>query len=96
MGYEWDEAKKQINYEKHGLSFEDAALVFEGATITGRDDRKDYGEARWITYGTIDGRMVVIAHTKRSENVRIISMRKANEREEKRYKKRLKTIGCHE
>jgi uncharacterized DUF497 family protein len=89
MGYEWDEAKSNANLKKHGLSFGDAEAVFEGDTITTEDKRKDYGELRYATLGTLQKRVVFIAHTIRAGNVRIISMRKANEREQKIYQERL-------
>lgn len=88
--YEWDEAKNQVNFEKHGLSFEDAEAIFVGLCVTYRDDRFDYGEERFITLGQLAGRVVVIAHTRRSEKIRIISMRKGNRRERKAYQERLK------
>lgn len=89
MDYEWDEAKNSANLIKHGLSFADAEEVFSGDTLTVRDGRKDYGEPRFATLGTLRGRVVFIAHTVRADNVRIISMRKANEREQKIYQERL-------
>ena len=89
MKYEWDENKSATNLQKHGLSFEDAELFFSGVCITFEDDRYDYGEPRFITIGTLEGRVVVVAHTPRHEATRIISMRKANEREQENYKKRL-------
>lgn len=89
--YEWDDDKNKSNLVKHGLDFEDAALVFDGATLTFEDTRFDYDEPRFITFGLLHGRMVVIAHTPRGENYRIISMRKANKREQKIYQKRLET-----
>ena len=57
--------------------------------ITFVDDRFDYGEERLITLGVLAGRVVVIAHAPRGERTRIISMRKANRREQKIYQKRL-------
>ena len=89
MRYEWDEAKSRINFTKHGLSFEDAELVFSGPCVTFVDDRFDYGEERLITLGQLGGRLVVIAHAPRDEGTRIISMRKGNRREQEIYKKRL-------
>ena len=74
---------------KHGLSFEDAPEVFDGQCLTFEDRRVAYGEERYITLGHLSGRLVVIAHTPRGENTRIISMRKANSRERKAYKERL-------
>jgi uncharacterized DUF497 family protein len=93
MKYEWDKKKNQLNLEKHGLSFEDAELIFESKTITFRDDRENYGEERFITLGELKKRVVVVVHTQRNLVTRIISMRKANEREKKIYFKRLEEIG---
>ncbi|MDE0152357.1 MAG: BrnT family toxin [Gammaproteobacteria bacterium] len=59
--------------------------VFEGTTLTDEDDRRNCGEARFITIGFLDGKMLVLAWTPRDGAYRIISMRKANERERKRY-----------
>lgn len=77
--------------KKHGLSFEDAENVFAGPCVTFVDNRFDYEETRLITLGTLEGRIVVIVHTLRGKNTRIISMRKANAREQKIYQKRLDT-----
>jgi len=87
--YEWDDEKSERNFEKHGLSFEDAEKVFSGPCVTFVDDRFDYEETRLITLGVLGGRVVVIVHTPREESTRIISMRKANAREQKIYQKRL-------
>ena len=59
--------------------------VFVDDTLTVEDDRRDYGEDRFITVGFLDGTMVVLVWTPRSEAYRIISMRKANERERALY-----------
>ena len=90
--YEWNETKNRANISKHGLSFEDANIVFSGPCVTFEDSRHDYDEKRFITLGPLVGRVVVIAHTSRDENTRIISMRKANNREQEiYYQKRLET-----
>ena len=89
--YEWDETKSQENLAKHGLSFDDADIVFSGPCVTFEDDRFDYGEPRFITLGHLEGHVVVVAHTPRGEHTRIISMRKGNRREEKAYQERLET-----
>ena len=91
----WDEAKNRKNLAKHGLSFEDAEAVFSGPCVTFEDDRFDYGEERLITLGLLAGRLVVIAHAPRDGGTRIISMRKANRREQKIYQKRLGTDRPH-
>ena len=91
MVYEWDKAKNRRNLAKHGLAFEDAEQVFAGPCVTFEDDRFDYGEERLITLGFLAVRLVVIAHAPCGETTRIISMRKANRREQKLYQERLGT-----
>ena len=59
--------------------------VLVGATLTVEDDRRDYGEDRFITIGFLDDTMVVLVWTPRGGAHRIISMRKANERERTLY-----------
>jgi len=85
MRCEWNGKKNQINIHRRGFDFADAEIVFEGATFTFDDDRFDYGEERFITLGMFAGEVVVIAHTERGENVRIISMRKATKYEQRLY-----------
>ena len=51
MTFEWDTAKNQTNIRKHGVSFETAQRIFEGSVLTWFDDRKDYGEDRYISVG---------------------------------------------
>ena len=65
--------------------------VFAGATLTVEDDRQDYGEDRFITIGFLDRRMVILVWTPRSDTHRIISIRKANEREEALYRPRFQS-----
>jgi len=89
--YEWDNEKNKKNLIDRGLNFADAEIVFSGTCATFEDTRFDYGEPRFITFGMLAGRMVVIAHTPRGKKTRIISIRKANNREQKIYKERLET-----
>jgi hypothetical protein len=89
MRFEWDDAKNQANRRKHGLDFADAPLVFAGQKLTFEDPRHSEGEQRYLTVGTLAGRMVITAHTFRGDATRIISMRKANARERARYQERL-------
>jgi len=78
-----------LNLLKHGLDFVDAPDIFEGVYFSIEDLRKKYGETRHICYGTINKTMVVMAYTERGNNIRIISLRKANEREKARFQNRL-------
>ncbi len=71
-----------------GLDMTRAADVFAGATLTVKDERQDYGEVRYITIGFPDEAMVVLVWTPRGDAHRIISMRKANERERRLYNPR--------
>ena len=87
-GYSWDETKSRENLAKHGPGFRDAQVVFDGACVTFEDTRRDYGEQRFITPGQLEGRVAVVAHTPRGGHTRVISMRKANSREAKRYRER--------
>ena len=89
MIFEWDQAKNRSNFSKHGLDFADAEQVLSGPCVSFADSRFDYGEERLITLGLLAGRVVIIAHTPRGEDAtRIISMRKANRREQKIYQER--------
>jgi uncharacterized DUF497 family protein len=81
----YDPAKRAITLELRGLDMADAGAIFEGPHVTLTDDRADYGESRFITAGHLSGRMVVIVWTQRGDTCRIISLRKANEREQAHY-----------
>ncbi len=86
MKFEWDEAKNRGNLRKHGISFDEACLIFEGPTLSRVDDRFDYGETRRVSVGLIrDVVAVVVVHTDREGATRIISARLANRDERKEY-----------
>jgi uncharacterized DUF497 family protein len=89
MKIEFDPSKRKATLEARGLDMADAGDVFDGKHMTFPDIRFEYGEDRFITVGYLAGRMVVLAWTLRGENRRIISMRKANEREQKKFGPRL-------
>ena len=90
MAVEFDAAKRDITLEVRGLDMARAGEVFAGATLTVEDDRQDYGEDRFITIGFLDERMVILVWTPRNGARRIISMRKANEREQALYTPRFR------
>ena len=85
MRFEWNERKRKANVRKHGIDFIGVEKLFDGYTVTVADDRFEYGEERVITFGLLDGEVVVVAHTEREDVIRIISMRKATRNEEKSY-----------
>ena len=89
MKIEFDPDKRNLTLAKRGMDFARANEVFAGRHLTAEDTRENYGEDRYITVGHLDGRMVVMVWTPRGEARRIISMRKANEREQARYAHRL-------
>jgi uncharacterized DUF497 family protein len=70
---------------RRGLDFAEAAEVFASAIFTGEDVRRDYGETRFISAGRLRGDLLVLVWTLRGERRRIISMRKANEREKQKF-----------
>ena len=88
MDIEYPLTKRDDTLAERGLDMARAAEIFDGPTLTAEDDRQDYGETRLITIGFLDGRMVVTVWTQRGEACRIISLRKANEREQKTYANR--------
>lgn len=93
MKFEWDEHKNKINQEKHGISFEEAREVFDDALqISKLDKRLNYFEERWITLGaTQKDKILVVANLFFSDDgeeiIRIISARKANNKERSIYEK---------
>jgi uncharacterized DUF497 family protein len=89
MQIDFDPGKRNKTLSERGLDFARADEVFAGVHFTGEDTREDYAESRYITIGKLDGRMVVMVWTPRGEARRIISMRKANEREQARYAQHL-------
>jgi uncharacterized DUF497 family protein len=89
MDFEWDEDKRRANYRKHGLDFRDAEKVFAGITIKAEDKRQDYGEKRLISLGRLEDVAVVIVHTERGDRTRIISMRRANQKERRTYEEKI-------
>ncbi len=83
---EFDQSKRLTTLLERGLDFARAAEAFSGRHFTDQDERRDYSEPRFITIGTLDGFAVVMVWTPRGGARRIISMRKANERERERYR----------
>ena len=86
MLFEWDDRKAAHNVAKHGVPFEYAVRVFlDPHRLDGGDTRRDYSEQRWLTLGKIEGRLFAVAYTPRGKVIRLISARKANEREQRKY-----------
>jgi len=85
--FEWDKNKAANNFEKHRVSFEEAATVFDDLMfITFIDEEHSVDEERYITLGLSNyGQLLMVAHTDREGRIRIISARKATKDEEKYY-----------
>jgi uncharacterized DUF497 family protein len=83
--YEWDEAKRAANLRDHGVDFVDARGFDWETAIIAIDDREDYRELREMAFGFIGVRLHAMVFTRRGGNVRIISLRKANQMEVSRY-----------
>jgi len=91
MRFEWDEAKNAINISKHGIDFADAIDVFNHPILSLIDDRKNYDEERWIAIGWLSNLVGVVVYTeKQGDVIRVISARKATNREVQKYEQAIK------
>ncbi len=80
------------NIEKHRIDFEAAKLIFAGPCLEQLDKRRAYGEERVICIGAVRGFEMVIVDTWRGETRRLISARRANDRERQAYRQALLTL----
>jgi len=85
MKFEWDEQKRTVNARKHSIDFRDAVEIFAGGTVMMEDDRFDYGERRFVSFGLLQGRVIAVVHTELEGVARIISARKATKYEQRIY-----------
>jgi uncharacterized DUF497 family protein len=90
MRYTCDPKKNAVNLKKHGYDLGDAPQVIESAiTVTFEDRRFQYNEQRFITLGVLRGDVVIIATAETEQEIRVISMRKANRHEKEIYYRNL-------
>jgi uncharacterized DUF497 family protein len=91
LTFEWDSRKARSNLAKHRVSFETASTVFgDAASLTIPDPDHSITEQRYITIGrAFSGKLVVVVHTERSNNIRIISARSANRRERRQFEEEI-------
>jgi uncharacterized DUF497 family protein len=87
VNFEWDPGKARQNRRKHRISFQEAATVFgDPLALTYSDPDHSQSEQRFITVGMSSaGRVLIIAHVDRNENIRIINARKTTQHERKYY-----------
>jgi uncharacterized DUF497 family protein len=97
MKFEWDDVKAGSNFKAHGVSFELAKTVFDHAFAIDRiDDRKDYGEDRFVIIGMAKGQVLLfVAYAERSTRTRIISARRVTKREEDFYFRQNASTNVH-
>lgn len=86
----FDATKRRSTLAIRGLDFADAAKVFEGPVFESEDDRFDYPERRYATIGLLGDRLVAVVWTETITGRRVISMRKANDREYSKYRAKLR------
>ena len=81
----WDEPKRRRNIERHGLDFEGTEAIWENFTITREDTRENYREKRMVTFGLLNGQVVVLVHVDRNDDMHVISLREAEKYEARYY-----------
>ncbi len=86
MKFEWDEEKRRRNIHDHKIDFVDVPLMFDGPMLVKIDDRKEYGEDRWVGIGFLGPIIAVVVFVEREDDViHIISARKAESYERKEF-----------
>jgi uncharacterized DUF497 family protein len=92
MLFEWDEKKSLKNARERGFPFDLAEAMDFDTAVFEEDIRKDYGERRFVVYGLIGNRLYILCFTPINGGFRVISLRKANQREVKYYEQEIQTI----
>jgi uncharacterized DUF497 family protein len=89
MAFEWDEAKRAANLDKHGIDFEFAKQIFDGPTLEAEDTRRLYDEPRFGAFGHAGEEILFVIYTWRGARRRLISARKAGRYERATYTAKL-------
>ena len=90
MQFEWNKDKNVANIRNHRIDFADVPPIFNSPMLVELDDRQDYGQDRWVGIGILRNIVVVVVFTElEQDTIRIISARKANKHERKRYEQAL-------
>ncbi len=88
MDFEWDESKNKTNIDKRDLDFADAWQIFDALMLVKIDNRKDYGEERFVGIGFLNNLVVVIVFTEPNEQtIRVVSLRKSLKYEREQFEK---------
>ena len=89
MEFEWDQKKADENFAKHKIDFEEATEIFDDSyLIEESSDSQIYEEVRFKTIGQIGSHICVVVYTPRGKRTRLISARRANKQERRRYRLR--------
>ena len=88
--YDWDEAKRSSNIRDHKIDFTEVEKFEWDLAIITIDDREDYGELRERAWGFIGDRVYLLVYTQRGDTIRVISLRKADNKESRRYARKIK------
>ena len=83
--FEWDEEKRALNLDKHGIDFIDAKELWSGAVLEAVSPQTQHNEERIVAIGKIEGRCIAVIYTWRGDNRRLISARKARRNEQQAY-----------
>jgi uncharacterized protein len=86
MDFEWDEAKNEANFIKHGIGFEEAIGIFAGPIVRRIDARRDYGEVRVLATGIRNDEVWTVVYAIRDDKRRIISARRRSRVERRAYR----------
>jgi len=82
----WNELKRRLNINKHGLDFVGCDAIWDHFTVTREDKRQDYGEERLVCFGLLEAEVVVLVYTERAQGPHVISLRKAEKNEANYYR----------
>jgi uncharacterized DUF497 family protein len=85
MDFEWDEKKRAINLDEHGLDLIDATPLFDGRPVFTYPSPR-HGEERFVTVGLVANRFFAVVWTERVDTIRLISFRRARDAEERKYR----------
>lgn len=87
MEFEWNPDKAVINWQKHNVSFHEAATIFgDGLSVAFPDPDHSIGESRYVMIGLSRyGKLLVVAYTERGDHIRLISARRATRQERRFY-----------
>ena len=88
MEFAWDPEMSEATEQRRGIGFDRAAEIFTGRMVEWPDNRKDYGERRIRAVGESSGELLHVVYTRRGDTVRIISARRANQKERARWHSR--------